>query len=242
MSARTLYLYPAPGALPSFSSVCCKVYLALRYAGLDFEVKKVFGRPQEVSPSGRLPALRDGDLLLCDSVQILDHLEGCALQRAFWPDDPAERARDRAWELFCDESFYWRGFYMRWKVKASRDRLLTMMFRKRPLLRRVFGPMITRSLCRRVDGQGTGLKSEAQVRGEIERCLDMVEAALGDGPFFEGRDAVGRADLALGGILPQFPHGDLVDGGAEMLAGRPALCDYVARVYEACGCEVPELG
>jgi len=55
-------------------------------------------RRRAVSPTGKVPALHHGDLVLCDSMAILEYLEETFTppkHKALWPKDPRQRAQAR---------------------------------------------------------------------------------------------------------------------------------------------------
>ena len=56
----------------------------------------------DISPLGRTPVLKVGDVALFESAAILEYLED-TLPRPLHPDDPVERARHRAWIGFGAE-------------------------------------------------------------------------------------------------------------------------------------------
>lgn len=85
----SLTLYGAP-----LSPFVRKVRLLLAEKGLDYQLEAIapFGQPawyREISPLGRIPALRDGDLALADSSVICQYLE----ER--YPEPPNLRATPR---------------------------------------------------------------------------------------------------------------------------------------------------
>jgi glutathione S-transferase len=91
----------------NYSSWSMRPWLALTWAGLDFEERVLpLGGPGDgkskipeilaVSPSGRVPALHVGDVVIWDSLAIC---EWAAEQRpavGLWPQDPIARAVARA--------------------------------------------------------------------------------------------------------------------------------------------------
>lgn len=99
----SLTLYGAP-----LSPFVRKVLLLLAEKGLDYQLEAIapFGQPawyREISPLGRIPALRDGDLALADSSVICQYLE----ERYPEPpnlqgDAPAGRAAVRWLEKYAD--------------------------------------------------------------------------------------------------------------------------------------------
>jgi len=80
-----------------------RAWLALRITGVEFEeVVFPLGEPgvrdriREHSPTGRVPALRDGDLTVWDSLAIAEYLAERHPRAGLWPEDPRARARARA--------------------------------------------------------------------------------------------------------------------------------------------------
>ena len=49
-----------------------------------------------ISPSGRVPALRDGDLVIWDTLAIIETIAERFPERGIWPVDPAARAHARS--------------------------------------------------------------------------------------------------------------------------------------------------
>src|SRR4051812_41029183 len=87
----------------NLSSWSLRPYLALVHTGAPFtEVIVRLDRPDSrekllaVSPSGRIPALRAGDLLVWDSLAICEYLAERFPAARLWPEDVAWRAHARS--------------------------------------------------------------------------------------------------------------------------------------------------
>ena len=89
----------------NYSSWSLRAWLALRHADLKFEEQQVLlGTPESrariaaFSPSGRVPAYKDGSLLIWDSLAICEHVAERAAEKnlALWPTDPRSRAVARS--------------------------------------------------------------------------------------------------------------------------------------------------
>ena len=84
----------------NYSSWSMRAWLALRLTGVDFE-EQVFplGEPgvreriRAHSPTGRVPALQDGELTVWDSLAIAEYLAERHPDAGLWPADPGARAR-----------------------------------------------------------------------------------------------------------------------------------------------------
>jgi len=86
-----------------YSSWSLRPWLVLKHAGLPFEeivvpldMPDTAENIRKYSPSGRVPALIDGDLTVWDSLAISEYLNEKFPDKALWPKDPAQRARARS--------------------------------------------------------------------------------------------------------------------------------------------------
>ena len=59
-----------------------------------------------MNPHGRVPTLKDGDVVVWESEAILRYLAARHGAPDFWPDDPAERARIDQWLAWTAASLY----------------------------------------------------------------------------------------------------------------------------------------
>lgn len=89
------------------SLYCAKLRILLRHKDLEWrEVPPPGGygsdEYKQTVPSGNLPALVDGDLLIADSEAIAEYLNERHLEPAMLPDNPAERAKVRELSRFHD--------------------------------------------------------------------------------------------------------------------------------------------
>jgi len=85
----------------NYSSWSLRPWMLLRHLGLEFATDKVqLDSPQfaaqvaAFSPAGRVPVLRDGELVIWDSLAICEY--ACELAGRGWPRERAARARARA--------------------------------------------------------------------------------------------------------------------------------------------------
>lgn len=87
----------------NYSSWSMRAWLVLAHTGAPFEEIMVrLGEPdtrQKIlphSPSGRVPALKDGATVIWDSLAIAEYLHERFPVAQLWPGDPAQRARARS--------------------------------------------------------------------------------------------------------------------------------------------------
>jgi glutathione S-transferase len=86
-----------------WSSWSLRPWIALKQAGLPFqEVTIALRQPDtkarilEYSPSGKIPVLIDGAVVVWESLAILDHLADRFPTRGLWPAEPVARGHARA--------------------------------------------------------------------------------------------------------------------------------------------------
>lgn len=240
--AMILYQYPGGDGVSSVSPPCLKVELALRLTEIPHRVENC--RPADaarVSVTGRLPVLELTDgTRVCDSCGALDAIERVAADGALGPVDPAGRARDRVWEHFGTDTLYWIGHYMRWLHPEWSKNFQEAVFGRMPwLLRIVARPTYSRQQRLRSRRLGIGAQPPEVVLGMAERAFDLVAAALGEGPFLDGRERPGRGDLAVAAVLAQAGFRDTMPGIRARIEAREALPRYTVRVLETCGARAP---
>ena len=87
----------------NWSSWSMRPWLALKRAGAGFDERMVrLNRADTpasiaaISPSGMVPALKDGELLVWDSLAICEYVAERFPEAHLWPADPARRALARA--------------------------------------------------------------------------------------------------------------------------------------------------
>jgi glutathione S-transferase len=87
----------------NYSSWSLRPWIAMRHAGIAFdeEVIPLYepGSSEKVlkfSPTGKVPVLIDGDMVVWETIAILDHLAERFPKAQLWPADPKARAHARA--------------------------------------------------------------------------------------------------------------------------------------------------
>jgi len=86
-----------------YSSWSLRPWLVLKHAGEPFEeivvpldMPDTAANIRKYSPSGRVPALIDGDITVWDSLAIAEYLHEKFPAKRLWPKDVAQRARARS--------------------------------------------------------------------------------------------------------------------------------------------------
>ncbi len=161
-----------------------------------------------MNPNGLVPVLRDGDMTIWESAAIVRYLAARYGDAAFWPADPAHRARLDMWAEWIKTTF------------------------APALLRGLFYPLVrTSARDRAPDAAQTGAAGIAPLAG-------MLDARIGAGPWLDGgamtwADIMVGHLLFRYYTLPfdraETPHLDAYYG---RLCERPAFREHVMVSYE----------
>ena len=111
----------------NYSSWSMRPWLVLRQAGIPFEEVRIpLYRPGSTealatwSPSGKVPALHDGDLRVWDSLAICEYLNERVPDKQLWPLDAAARAVARAASAEMHAGFSALREHMSMNIRARR--------------------------------------------------------------------------------------------------------------------------
>jgi glutathione S-transferase len=210
-----------------------KVRRALLYKRLDFELQEPTSVDdyQRWNPkSGILPVLEVGGELIEDSTQILIALDARFPEPPLLAPDPMVASQQRQLEDWADESFLW--YWMKYRRMLGADT---------PLPLKGEGPELPRGersgLLRRIGAWlragGTWERPITGLQRELGQRLDDLVNFLGARPFFYA-DRLSMADLGVYGMLFTMRR-DSIPGSARLLAERPSLVAFMARVEESTG-------
>ena len=220
----------------AISPFCDKVRRVLHVKGQAYRVVEIppseaaRGRWASVSPTGKFPVLEHDGRRLFDSTDIALYLEERFPTPTLLPADAAQRAQMHVLEDWADESLYFYEMTMRlaWPENAVKWAPILLAAEK-PMVRRLFQPLLPRAIRRVTEAQGIGRKAREDVERELGRHLDAVEGWLGGGHWLVG-DALSLADIAV------FAQLFCIQGaitGEEAMASRPVLLAWMDRVDAA---------
>jgi len=176
----TLYGFGPLFGLPDPSPFVLKTLTQLKMSGLPFRLERA--RPSD-SPKGKIPFIRDGDVVLSDSVFILDHLK-----RAHGVDldaDLTARQLSLAWALerMLEDHLYWAIVHARWAIDANFEKGPSQFFAGAPDGAKQAGQAGMRGV---LHGQGFGRHTEAEIADLAGRDFAAAAELLGDKPFLFG--------------------------------------------------------
>jgi glutathione S-transferase len=176
----TLYGFGPMFGLPDPSPFVMKTMTQMKMAGVPYRFEKA--SPRE-APKGKIPFIRDGDLVLGDSVFILDHLKrahGFDLDAHLTPE---QTAQGWALERMLEDHLYWAIIHARWAIDENFAKGPAQFFAGAPdEVKRAAQENSRRNLF----GQGFGRHADAEIADLAHRDFAAASALLGDGPFLFG--------------------------------------------------------
>lgn len=211
------------------SPFCMKVRAVLDHKRLSYVRLPALTHQWEIKRRGKVgkvPALDlDGEFLV-DSTDIAHALERRFPDPPVLPPDPGDRAQCHVLEDWADESLYFSGLYYHWHEPAGRQ--AAAAYFGRTLIGKLSFQPFRWKIERQLWGQGTGRKSAAQVRADLERNLDAVEVLLGRGPFLLS----GGPWLCDFALMSQLVYLTRAPALKRVLDARPHTRAYLERMKQ----------
>jgi len=221
-------MYVLYGAPPAFSAshaspFSLKAHHLVTLAGVPFRFEGV--NPTR-GPRKKIPWLTCPDgTVIADTRNIQRHL---AEHAGLTLGDSGRTERVRR---VVEEHLYWAQMYFRWAHHP--DEVRDELFGEVPWpLREVVVGVVRRQVRRDPWGQGLGRRPETEIVELVKEDLDMLEDALGDGPFFGG-DTLATADLSCQALLEQLLPTSFEDPLILAVRRRPRLVEHHRRVADA---------
>lgn len=163
-----------------------RIQLAEQLIAHELVMQAPFNQPDwffEISPLGRIPAIKDGDLALADSAVIAQYLQDTRGGAPLYGDTPEQAARVRWLEKYAD---YELG-----------DLTTRVVFVNR--------------LLKPVSGGQCDDAAVQQALDQLPTLFDYLEAQLGEQQYFLG-EQFSMADIAVCSQLINLAHaGELID-------------------------------
>ena len=108
-----------------------KIQRMLNHKGIPFEERYwTLGERKKVralNPTGKLPALQNGERVVCDSTDVAHYIEQNFPQKPLIPSDPRLRAQVHVLEDWADESLYFYEMHLRFTTPGNRERNIPRM-------------------------------------------------------------------------------------------------------------------
>jgi glutathione S-transferase len=221
----TLYGFGPLFGLPDPSPFVLKTLTQLKMSGLPFAFEKATPRD---APKGKIPFIRDGDVVMGDSVFILDHLK-----RAHGVDLDAhltagQKSLGWALERMLEDHLYWAIIHARWAIDENFEKGPSQFFAGAPEeVKREAQARVRENL----QGQGFGRHADAEIADLAARDFAAASDLLGDGPFLFG-DKPCSFDATLFGFTASAAT-PFFDSSIRQAAERcPSLVDFQWRMMD----------
>lgn len=213
-----------------------KIQRMLNHKGIPFEERYwTLGERKKVralNPTGKLPALQNGERVVCDSTDVAHYIEQHFPQKPLIPSDPRLRAQVHVLEDWADESLYFYEMHLRFTTPGNRERNIPRMVEHEgAFLRWLLAKVVPGGIVRITGSQGIGRKSIEQLLVDVERHITAVDGLL-DGTDWLVGNQLSLADLAVYAMFQALRDADMV---ADMLARYPAVTAWMMRVEEHTG-------
>jgi glutathione S-transferase len=176
----TLYGFGPMFGLPDPSPFVLKTLTQLKMSGLPFQLERA-GRAD--APKGKIPFIRDGELVLGDSVFILDHLrQAHGVDLDGWLT-PEQRSLSWALERMLEDHLYWAIVHARWAIDENFEKGPSQFFAGAPEEAKRAGQAGMKQV---LHGQGFGRHDCDEVADLATRDFAAASKLLGEGPFLFG--------------------------------------------------------
>lgn len=182
MNEITLHQPPTrPWGSPNLSPFCCKLETYLRIAEVPYRLGK-FVRSQ--APKGKVPYVNLDGRYLGDSQLIIQELERRLGDRALDHGlAPRDAAIGHVIRRTLEEAFYFIGIYLRWETDEGYAESARAF---KQFVPGFVVPLVRRDQRKKLQAQGTGRHSHAEIMALGIADFAAIAELLGDQPFLLG--------------------------------------------------------
>lgn len=213
--------------LPDPSPFVVKAMMLLKMSGVPFEIQPMsFGK----APKGKVPYIRDGDLLLGDSHFIGKHLErnhGVDFSGGYSPEDLA-----KGWAVarMLEEHLYFLLVWDRWMDDENFNNGPREYFNIAPSpVRPIVRAIVRRKVRKMLHAQGLGRHTETE-RVELGKGdIDAVSSLLGSNRFLLG-PRISEADATVYAFLSSTACSIFKHPLVEIIRTNGKLMDYLKNI------------
>lgn len=225
----TLYTSGSYFRLPDPSPFVVKAMMLFKMAGIAHETRRMSFKD---APKGKVPYLRDGDLLLGDSHFIARHLERSHAADFSGGYGPELLAQGWAMGRMMEEHFYFLNVHERWMNDANFNKGPRQFFDTAPaLLRPTIRAVIRRKVAKMLQAQGLGRHTDNERLQLAAGDLNAIEALLGDKPYMLGPH-VSEVDACVFPFVLSAGCRFFQSRIGETIRARPRLMAYLGRVRD----------
>lgn len=220
------------------SPFCDKIRRVLNVKNVPYAIEEVpptktLSVVRKLNPAGKLPFLVADGTVVADSTDIAYWLEEKYPEPRLVPEDPRERGLCHVLEDWADESLYFYEMRLRFTLPHNARRFIPELVKHERSLVQKLAPLAMPIVLRRtVAAQGVGKKPLEVVLRDVERHLDAIAGLLAAGNDWLLGDRITLADIS---VFAQLFCIRASDEGGRMVAARPAVAAWMARVAGTTG-------
>jgi glutathione S-transferase len=224
----TLYQYPRPRTVPTYSPFCLKLEAYMRWAGVPYQNK--FSFKTKGSPTGKMPYIEDGGVVYTDSSLIIERLKK---QNPAWDLDARLTAEQHALATVIqgvvEDRVVRFSVHLRWADPEGWAEFKKIILYGVPApIAFLVGKKLHGTQKANSWSHGVGRFKREEVIGFLDRDLESLETLIGTKKFFFG-DEPTSVDAILFGALIQFTHAGIPRAMKNLGERRPLLKAYVDR-------------
>jgi glutathione S-transferase len=223
----TLYTSGPMFGLPHPSPFVIKGDVLLKMSGVEYKQE-----PMSFSgaPKGKVPYIKDGDLLLGDSYFIRRHLETKHKVDFTGGYNAGKLAHAWAFERMLEEHLYFLSVYERWLIDENFEKGPRQFFNMAPApIRPIVRVIIRRKVKKMLTAQGLGRHSAVERLELGKGDVDAVSTQLGDNAYLMGNTICGADASVFGCLLSASSPYFKTELGAY-IRSQPNIMAYVKRM------------
>lgn len=230
-----LIQFPPAFGLSSLSPFCMKVDTYLRLTKIPYSVTN---RVHNFGVAyGKLPAIRDADVVIADSRFILEHLSAKNRGGLDQGLTASEKHQHHLVQVMFEENLYFANYFFRvawdpgWKVMEP----LFSSFLPFGLGRFIPSELLVRRRgLAQINAQGIGHLKPDEVMAEVSRDVIALAHILADRPYFGG-DNPRSVDCTAYAFLAGIIMTPIASPLQQAVAAQSNLMDYHRRMKELLG-------
>jgi len=224
-----LYGFGSAFGLVDPSPFVTKVDLALRIAGIDYELIAKQTNLRN-APKSKLPYIDDNGTIVADSAFIIKHLKNNhEFDLDNWLNDE-QRAIAQLVGKSLDENFYWCLVHSRWIDDETWELLKKQYFGGIPFpLNKIISKIVRGGVIKQINHHGMGRHSNDEILEIANQSLLSLSNLLGNKPYFFG-DQISTLDVTAYAMLCGFTLSDIENEFNDLAANYQNLVTFTQRI------------
>ena len=232
----TLYGMPSACNLKQLSPFVVKVEMALLYLELEYEVKHTSLRKIPLlSPTGKVPWIRVGNVTLSESDSIIAFLNDKACGALFDGLTNDQQVLGLALKRLTEDHLYWLMVWAKWISDTSRAALAESLFNQYPRpIKMMISAITKRRISARCKSQGIGSMNEEERGNEAVKDLSALSDQLQKMPFLLGSD-ITVYDFSVAAMLSSITFFKPCNWLSDVAKDYSIFPEYLERVRDRLG-------